>query len=326
MDHVAIIEGAAPAMLEGGLTAVAFFAGGSEAELVAWAAGSGIQLVRMGRGWLMMRNGCVVGKIGCFAQGTPLLTPSGWKAIEDFVVGDEILSRDEEDPVGPVHAQVVEAVFQRHTRVMKVVVGGHEVVLTDEHPFFTFRQGWTAAHKLVAGDLVLGMNNDWVKVEAVETTEQYEIVYNITVRDAHTFFVGKPEWNFAVWVHNTKFCGGRVAAAPKNAFPANPNDFTKQLGVQPSKISTTKDGTVRMVWEPNANTRIRYESHPEGLKPGDPGFNPRHHGEHYHVETKPDGLSWGQAERQGKITKVKPEDYTPGSGTGFVPGEPFPGK
>jgi hypothetical protein len=81
-----------------------------------------------------------------------------------------------------------------------------------------------------------------------------------------------------------------------------------------------------MVWEPNANTRIRYESHPEGLKPGDPGFNPRHHGEHYHVETKPDGLSWGQAERQGKITKVKPEDYTPGSGTGFVPGEPFPGK
>jgi len=112
----------------------------------------------------------------------------------------------------------------------------------------------------------------------------------------------------------------------KPTFPADPNDFTKQIGVPPSKVATTKDGTVRMVWEPNANTRIRFESHPEGLKPGDPGFNPRHHGEHYHIEIKPDGLSWGQAERRGLVTKVKPEGYSPGDGTGLVPGEPFPGK
>jgi hypothetical protein len=28
----------------------------------------------------------------------------------------------------------------------------------------------------------------------------------MTVRDSHTFFVGKPEWNFALWVHNAGFC------------------------------------------------------------------------------------------------------------------------
>jgi hypothetical protein len=58
-----------------------------------------------------------------------------------------------------------------------------------------------------------------------------------------------------------------------------------------------------MTWSPNSNTRIRYESHP-----GDSGpFNARHHGEHYHVETKPSDLSWGQANRRGLIQKINVE-------------------
>ena len=38
----------------------------------------------------------------CFAAGTPLLAPEGPKYIEDFRVGDLILSRDENDPESPV--------------------------------------------------------------------------------------------------------------------------------------------------------------------------------------------------------------------------------
>jgi hypothetical protein len=38
----------------------------------------------------------------CFARGTHLLTPDGSKAIEELRVGDVILSRDENDPNGPV--------------------------------------------------------------------------------------------------------------------------------------------------------------------------------------------------------------------------------
>ncbi len=98
--------------------------------------------------------------------------------------------------------------------MLKLVVRGQEVVLTEEHPFFTFRQGWTPAHLLVPGDLILGLENDWVEVEAVENTGRYEIVYNMTVRDSHTFFVGKPEWDFALWVHNSGPCplSGKVNA------------------------------------------------------------------------------------------------------------------
>ena len=106
-----------------------------------------------------------------------------------------------------------------------------------------------------------------------------------------------------------------------NRFPSNPNDLTNALGVSP-KVTTTQHGTTRMVWEPNSSTRIRYESHP-----GDEGiFNPRHHGEHYHIEVKPDNLTWNQAKRQNAIQKIKPEDYKPGHGTGFLPNERHPGK
>ena len=123
----------------------------------------------------------------------------------------------------------------------------------------------------------------------------------------------------------TQQAAKEAAQRAKNAFPADPNDFTKQLGIPPVKVARTPDGTTRMVWEPNANTRIRFESHPESLSSGNPGFNPRHHGEHYHVELKPDGVTWGQAQRRGVITKNYPSGYSPGMGTGFLPGESFPG-
>ncbi|MGF6095001.1 RHS repeat-associated core domain-containing protein [Pseudomonas sp. 18175] len=105
-----------------------------------------------------------------------------------------------------------------------------------------------------------------------------------------------------------------------NRFPNDPNDLTNVLGVAP-KVSTTKHDTQRMEWRPNSDTRIRFESHP-----GDKGpYAPRHHGEHYHIELKPNNLSWNQAEKQKLLMKVKPENYEPGHGTGFLPGERHPG-
>ncbi len=110
-------------------------------------------------------------------------------------------------------------------------------------------------------------------------------------------------------------------APNKGAFPKTADEMTDILGVPPKKVGTTPHGTIKTVWEPNANTRIRHESHP-----GDPGYNPRHHGEHFHVETKPSGITWGQAKRRKLINKAKPVRYSRGGATGFLPGEFFPGE
>lgn len=56
---------------------------------------------------------------------------------------------------------------------------------------------------------------------------------------------------------------------------------------------------------------------------GDSGFNPKHYRDHSHVETKPNGVSWNQANKQGSVTKSKPNDYNPRDGTGFIPTENF---
>ncbi len=104
-------------------------------------------------------------------------------------------------------------------------------------------------------------------------------------------------------------------------FPANPNDLTNVLGVEP-KLSRTLDGTRRYLWEPNSNTRIRFESHP-----GSRGkFNPREHGEHYHVLIKSPNFSWSRANNKRRIFYVKPEGHSRGAPTGYLPGERFPGQ
>jgi hypothetical protein len=116
-------------------------------------------------------------------------------------------------------------------------------------------------------------------------------------------------------------CGG--GNDPRWEFPEDPNNLTDILGVEPTKIGQTPDGTVRMEWEVG-NMRIRYESHPEGLKPGDPGYNPRHHGGHYHVTGRIDSTK--SFRNKGNTVKIEPPGYSKGDGTGFTPGECFPGK
>lgn len=94
----------------------------------------------------------------------------------------------------------------------------------------------------------------------------------------------------------------------KNVFPENPDNLLPDLPRDPN-------GRIY----PADNIRIRPEKH--DMEEGKT-HNPRHHEQHYHVETKRDpDVGWGKK----NIIKLKPEGYVPGSGTGFLPGEEFPG-
>ncbi|MCB0414437.1 MAG: hypothetical protein KDD50_08895 [Bdellovibrionales bacterium] len=121
------------------------------------------------------------------------------------------------------------------------------------------------------------------------------------------------------------FISEKLDRFSKISFPRTPEEFSELLGIDPYSVSKTKDDTLRVIWHPNEHTKIRYESHPGRLKPGDLGFNPRHHGEHYHIEVKPQDLSWNQAKKSGKILKVRPVDSSIGDGSGYLPDEAIPG-
>ena len=90
-------------------------------------------------------------------------------------------------------------------------------------------------------------------------------------------------------------------------FPSNPDDLLPSL---------PRDVKGRIY--PSDKLRLRPEKH--ALEPGEM-FNPRHHGQHYHVDYRSNPqMGWNNK----GVTKFKPKNYKRGDGTGFMPGEPFP--
>ncbi|MBX9625017.1 MAG: hypothetical protein K2X82_14515, partial [Gemmataceae bacterium] len=141
----------------------------------------------------------------CFAAGTPLLTPDGWKPVEAFREGDLVLSRPEGDQFGFPGPKPVEAVFVRVGPTRTLTVSGREIVTTYEHPFFVLGRGWVLAGELVRGDVLSSHNGEFGVVEAVAESPGMTTLYNLRVADWHTYFVGKPEWGFSLWAHNANY-------------------------------------------------------------------------------------------------------------------------
>jgi RHS repeat-associated protein len=161
----------------------------------------------------------------CFGAGTPLLTPTGHKAIDQFRVGDLVLSRSEFEPGGRLEAKVVEEVFARTGRIMNLHVVGQVIRTTPEHPFYVQGKGWLPGGQLVVGDLLLGHDGRWVAVEDLLDTGEYATVYNLRVADFHTYFVGCNEWGFSVWAHN-QYRGNTVDQQGNPVDPmANPENL-----------------------------------------------------------------------------------------------------
>lgn len=91
-------------------------------------------------------------------------------------------------------------------------------------------------------------------------------------------------------------------------FPSNPGNLLPNLPRDPS-------GRIY----PSNFIRIRPEQH--ALRVGE-SYCARHHGLHYHVEVRPHpGMGWNNPQ----VVPIKPPGWVPGSGKGFLPGEPFPG-
>jgi hypothetical protein len=140
----------------------------------------------------------------CFVAGTPLLTPTGDKPVEEFRTGDLILSRAENDPEGVPEAKAVEETFVRVAPIIALRVGGRTIRTTAEHPFYVNGR-WICAKEIEPGDQVLSHDGQLVTVEAVTDLEGVATVYNLRVSDYHTYFVGSREWGFSVWAHNANY-------------------------------------------------------------------------------------------------------------------------
>jgi hypothetical protein len=142
----------------------------------------------------------------CFTGDTKLIARNTWgvgyRRIDEIAVGDEVLSRDEYNVNGELAWKRVEERFVRTGRIWHLHVGGELIRTTGEHPFYVHDKGWVPASELQPGDVLSSHDGQWIVVEEVYDTGEYETVYNLRVADWHTYFVGDDTWGFSLWAHN----------------------------------------------------------------------------------------------------------------------------
>jgi YD repeat-containing protein len=150
-------------------------------------------------------KGCLNGT--CFMAGTLVTMADGsLRPIEQIREGDQVLSKNEVS--GKVEAKRVSHAFAKHaTLVLSLhLSSGETIEATGDHPFYVQGKGWTPARECGIGTSIVTRAGPSVQVEAVERHERDETVFNLTIEDDYSFFVGKT----GAWTHNAKNCPGQL--------------------------------------------------------------------------------------------------------------------
>ncbi len=123
-----------------------------------------------------------------FSADTPVITDAGWQPIASIRPGDRVLAFDE--ATGTTGYRLVTGVSAHvDTELVAVWAGNRMVLTTDDHPFYV-ETGWKAAGNLLPGDGLSTPSGAHVPVEQVTRERGDQVMYNLTVAGAHTYFAG----------------------------------------------------------------------------------------------------------------------------------------
>ena len=112
-------------------------------------------------------------------------------------MGELVLAFNEE--IGEVGYYPVTATWAHLDPVVVELTIDSEVVwTTPEHPFYTVDGGWETVLELQVGEEIRQADGSTGVVEGVVYHAQPQMMYNMTVATAHTYFVGDGHW----LVHN----------------------------------------------------------------------------------------------------------------------------
>jgi RHS repeat-associated protein len=138
------------------------------------------------------------GKAVCsFTPDTLVATPDGAVPIRSIKVGQVVLAWDEASRT-VVRRPVTAVLSHADDEITRVTIDGIVIVTTPNHPFLTVEAGWVEAGLLWHGAHVGTAKGPGV-VGYVSTTSYSGTLWNLTVKSAHTFFVGERQ----VLVHNS---------------------------------------------------------------------------------------------------------------------------
>ncbi|MEZ4730246.1 MAG: polymorphic toxin-type HINT domain-containing protein [Caldilineaceae bacterium] len=135
--------------------------------------------------------------INSFSAGTLVMTEHGEQPINTIEVGDRVLAYHE--VLGETGNYTVTAVISHTDSVIEyLTIDGEQLETTPEHPFFTQERGWVEADELWTGAHVYRADGRLGTVQNAIVARRQQPMYNLTVAQAHTFFVSDGQW----LVHN----------------------------------------------------------------------------------------------------------------------------
>ncbi len=107
--------------------------------------------------------------------------------------------------------EVVATIHHTDQVLTELIIDGEWIETTPEHPFYVEGKGWTDAEDLEMGDEVRQADGTTGTVWLQWNVQKTQEMYNLTVDEAHTFFVGDGQW----LVHN---CSAQIPKYDRSAF------------------------------------------------------------------------------------------------------------
>ncbi|MEV3978206.1 polymorphic toxin-type HINT domain-containing protein [Nonomuraea sp. NPDC049758] len=173
--------------------------------------------------------------LNSFAAGTQILMADGnRKNIEDVEVGDNVIATNPE--AGRTEAKTVTAVHRtldKHLTDLTVQLANGSISTihtTRHHPFWeAASRAWKDAGDLHPGDTLQTPRAERVLVLGIRTFPAVRYMYNLTVRDIHTYYI--MAGSRALLVHNAGPCN--VPSGPVARKAQDTADHVQQHGTPP---------------------------------------------------------------------------------------------
>ncbi len=142
----------------------------------------------------------VVDALCSFSADTLVMTIVGLKPISEVAAGELVLAYNEK--TGEIsYYPVIASWVHTDPIIVHLTIDGETIQTTPDHPFYVENGKWVRADELQIGDELRNATWETNTIEAIHVTYLPQAMYNFSVAEAHTYFVGESQW----LVHND--CG-----------------------------------------------------------------------------------------------------------------------
>jgi len=132
-------------------------------------------------------------KLNSFDGSTLISTENGLVPISEIKIGDKVWAYDEVSGES-VLQEVVHLIIGEGEKIIVEISldNGETIIATGDHPFYIPEsETWSVAKKVQDGDYLYDISNQLIEVAGVEIKMKSTRVYNLTVDENHTYFVGE---------------------------------------------------------------------------------------------------------------------------------------